>query len=239
MTISCKGSIPTGTATPANVVDAFGLVDQGRDPGVGRTDGRDGVPNDQSSRSARATAATWDTAAPTSPERLHVGSGAPFLWVQNNVNVLGQGSTKLVLLYTINGNSGSFARDDGLLRRGGRRAAERTSDLKVTIGANVIPGEQLQRQLEHGGHDAARPHEPHRRACSSTPRTDCPHPGTVQVDVIGFNDPGGLNYSLVVVGDVASASGHSSLVWTKARTPATAPSRSRSTTPSAASRCCR
>lgn len=136
------------------------------------------------------------------PGALHIGGGAPFLWVQNG-DSLGGGATKS-FFYNINGNSIPL-RVMMVYYDSHGDALQKDIDLKVTIGANVYWGNNFS-----GGWSTTatttRDHTNPNEGVFLDSAHGLPASGTVQVDVIGFNNPGGQNYSLVVVGDVASAS---------------------------------
>ena len=82
-------------------------------------------------------------------------------------------------------------------------ALQKDCDLKVTIGANVYWGNNFS-----GGWSTTatttRDHTNNTEGVFLDAAHGLPASGTVRVDVIGFNNPGGMNYSLVVVGNVAS-----------------------------------
>ncbi len=134
------------------------------------------------------------------PGALHVGSSPPFLWVQNN-DALGDGSTK-TFYYTINGNSLPLRVMMTYYDASGD-VLQKDADLKVTIGANVYWGNNFSGGWSTAA-TATRDHTNNTEGVFLDAAHGLPASGTIQVDVIGFNDPGGMNYSLVVVGDVAA-----------------------------------
>src|SRR5262249_27047771 len=71
------------------------------------------------------------------PSVLHIGSSAPFLWVQNNAT-LGQAGANSSF-YTINGNAIPL-RVMLVWYDAAGTAIQKDADLKVTIGANVYLG---------------------------------------------------------------------------------------------------
>jgi hypothetical protein len=136
------------------------------------------------------------------PAVLHIGSGAPFLWVQNN-DTLGDGSTK-TFFYNINGN-GTPLRVMMAWYDAAGNALQKDADLKVTIGSNVYWGNNLSSGWSTTA-TATRDHTNNTEGVFVDASHGLPATGTVRVDVVGYSNPGGLNYSLVVVGDVASQS---------------------------------
>ncbi|MBZ5639892.1 MAG: S8 family serine peptidase, partial [Acidobacteriia bacterium] len=131
---------------------------------------------------------------------LHIGSGAPFLWVKNG-DSLGDGSTK-TFLYNVNGNSIPL-RVMMVYYDAAGNAIQKDADLKVTIGANVYWGNNFSGGWSTSA-TSVRDHTNPTEGVFLDAAHGLPGSGTVQVDVIGFNDPGGMNYSLVVSGDVAA-----------------------------------
>ncbi len=134
------------------------------------------------------------------PSVLRIGSGAPYLWVQNRV-ALGDAATK-TFYYTINGNSMPLRIMMDYYDAAGN-ALVKDCDLKVTIGSNVYWGNNFS-----GGWSTAstttRDHTNNTEGVFLDAAHGLPASGTVQVDVIGYSDPGGMNFSLVASGDVAS-----------------------------------
>ncbi len=130
---------------------------------------------------------------------LRIGSGAPFLWVQNNV-ALGDGATQ-TFYFNINSNSPPL-RVMMVYYDAAGNAIQKDADLKVTIGSNVYYGNYMSGgwSVTGGSQDHTNPTE----GVFLNAAHGLPSSGTVRVDVIGYNDPGGMNYSLVVVGDVTS-----------------------------------
>ncbi len=136
------------------------------------------------------------------PSVLHIGSGAPFLWVQNN-DTLGDGSTK-TFFYNINGNSIPLRVMMTYYDAAGN-ALQKDCDLKVTVGSTVYWGNNFSGGWSTSG-TATRDHTNNTEGVFLDAAHGLPASGTVRVDVIGFNNPGGMNYSLAVVGNVASQS---------------------------------
>ncbi len=134
------------------------------------------------------------------PSVLHVGSGAPFLWVQNN-DTLGDGATR-TFFYSINGNDMPLRVMMAYYDAAGN-ALQKDCDLKVTIGSNVYWGNNFS-----GGWStfatAVRDHTNNTEGVFLDLVHGLPASGTVRVDVVGFSNPAGMNYSLVVAGNVAS-----------------------------------
>jgi hypothetical protein len=134
------------------------------------------------------------------PGALHVGSSPPFLWVQNN-DALGDGSTKS-FYYTISSNSIPL-RVMMVYYDASGDVLQKDADLKVTIGGNVYWGNNFSGGWSTSA-TATRDHTNNTEGVFLDAAHGLPASGTVQVDVLGYNDPGGMNYSLVVVGDVAA-----------------------------------
>src|SRR6185436_8521610 len=135
------------------------------------------------------------------PGVLHIGNGAPFLWVQNN-DTLGQGATKS-FTYNINGNATPLRVMMTYYDAAGD-ALQKNADLRVTIGGNVYRGNVMSGSWSTigGVFDITNNTE----GVFLDAAHGLPASGSVQVEVIGANDPGGMNFSLVVTGNVASAS---------------------------------
>ena len=133
------------------------------------------------------------------PSVLRIGSGAPYLWVQNR-DSLGDGATKTTY-YTINGNSMPLRIMMDYYDAAGN-SLQKDCDLKVTIGSDVYWGNSFSGGWSVTGGSAD--HTNNTEGVFLDAAHGLPSSGTVQVDIIGYNDPGGMNYSLVVSGDVAS-----------------------------------
>jgi hypothetical protein len=131
------------------------------------------------------------------PAALHIGPGAPFLWVKNN-DALGDGATKS-FSFSINGNSIPLRVMLAFYDAAGD-ALQEDADLRVTIGGNVYRGNVMANgwSVVGGGFD----HTNTTEGVFLDAAHGLPASGTVQVEVIGFNNPAGSTYSLVVVGDV-------------------------------------
>ncbi len=193
-----QGLYPTGTVTPANVLTPVGSLVKAVLLASGENMLATSTPTAMAMNQRYSSDVGYGRV--NLPGVLHIGPGAPFLWVQNGDN-LGQGATKS-FFYTINSNSLPLRVMMTYYDAAGD-ALQKDIDLKVTIGANVYRGNNFS-----GGWSTT--------ATSVADRTNntegffldashgLPSSGTVQVDVIGFNNPGGLNYSLVVSGDVTS-----------------------------------
>jgi hypothetical protein len=194
------GFYPTGTATPANAITPAGSLVKAMILASGED----------------MTTAAWPTTSIAISKRysndvgygrvnvpaiLHIGSGAPFVWVKNG-DSLGDGATS-TSYYTINGNSLPLRIMMTWYDAAGN-AIQKDADLKVTIGSNVYWGNNFS-----GGFSTAststRDHTNPTEGVFLNAASGLPSSGTVQVDVIGYSDPGGMTYSLVVAGDVASA----------------------------------
>jgi hypothetical protein len=195
-----QGFYPTGTASPGNALAPSGslvkavILASGEDMTTAASPQGTFI-NDRYSSDVGYGRANL-------PAALHIGNGPPFLWVQNN-DPLGGGATKS-FFYTINGNATPLRVMMTYYDAAGD-ALQKDADLKVTIGGNVYWGNNLSAGWSTSA-TATRDHTNNTEGVFLDAAHGLPASGTVQVDVIGFNDPGGMNYSLVVVGDVASQS---------------------------------
>jgi hypothetical protein len=194
-----SGFYPTGTATPANAVTPSGTLVKAMLLASGEDMGTISWPTTDFAIAKRYSSDVGYGRA-NLPSVLHVGSGAPFLWVQNNDN-LGDGSTKTTF-YNINGN-GSPVRIMLVWYDAAGNALQKDIDLKVTIGANIYFGNRLTSGWSATGGTAD--HLNTTEGFFLDAAHGLPASGQIRVDVIGFNNPAGINYSLVVVGDVASS----------------------------------
>jgi len=195
-----KGFYPTGTATPANTVTPSGALVKAVILASGEDMAATSAP--QGSAITKRYGSDVGYGRANLPGALHVGSGAPFLWVQNNDNV-GDASTK-TFFYNINGNAMPL-RVMMVYYDAAGDALQKDADLKVTIGANVYWGNNFSGGWSTSA-TSTRDHTNPTEGVFLDSAHGLPASGTVRVDVIGFNNPGGMNYSLVVAGDVASQS---------------------------------
>ena len=195
-----QGFYPTGTATPANAITPTGALIKAVILASGEDLGTTASPSTSIAITKRYSNDVGYGRANV-PGVLHIGAGAPFLWVQNG-DTLGDGSTK-TFFYNIQSNSVPLKVMMVYYDAAGN-ALQKDADLKVTIGANVYWGNNYS-----GGWSTTatttRDHTNPTEGVFLDAAHGLPSSGTVQVDVIGFNDPGGMPYSLVVDGDVASA----------------------------------
>ncbi len=198
-----KGFYPTGTATPANTVTPSGSLIKAVILASGEDMLTTSSPTVQTINKRYSNDVGYGRA--NLPGALHIGSGAPFLWIQNDVT-LGEAATQ-TFFYNINGNGLPlrvmmvYYDDDG-------NALVEDIDLKVTIGANVYWGNNFTTGAAGGWSTTAttvRDHTNPTEGVFLNAANGLPASGTVKVEVIGFNNPGGNKYSLVVVGDVASS----------------------------------
>jgi hypothetical protein len=149
-----QGFYPTGTATGANALTPSGSLAEAGASHPART-----WPRRRSDRCGdqQALQQRRRLRPRNLPGVLHIGSGAPFLWVQNN-DSLGQAATK-TFFYNIQKRPSRVmmtwydAAGDAL---------QKNADLKVTIGANVYLGNNFS---SGAGADGAR------RAAALTPPT--------------------------------------------------------------------
>jgi hypothetical protein len=197
-----KGFYPTGTATPANAITPSGALVKAMILASGEDMAATSYPT--SVAIGRRYSSDVGYGRANLPAALHIGGSAPFLSVQNN-DSLGQGATKS-FYYNINGNgtplrvmmayydAASVPPNDAL---------QKDADLKVTIGGNVYWGNNLSAGWSTAA-TATRDRTNNTEGVFLDAAHGLPATGTVRVDVIGFNNPAGMNYSLVVVGDVVS-----------------------------------
>ncbi len=134
------------------------------------------------------------------PGVLHVGSGAPFLWVRNN-DALGDSATR-TFYYNINGNTMPLRVMLAWYDAAGN-VIQKDADLRVTVGGKSYWGNDL---VGGWGNPSStlRDHTNNTEGVFLDAAHGLPASGTVQVDVIGYSNPGGMTFSLVVAGDVAS-----------------------------------
>ncbi len=193
------GYYPTGTATPANALTPSGALVKAVILASGEDMATTGSPS-SSITAAKRYSSDVGYGRANLPAALHIGSGPPFLWVQNS-DTLGDGATK-TFFYNINGN-GIPLRVMMAYYDGAGNALQKDADLRVTIGSNVYWGNNFSTGWSTTA-TTTRDHTNNTEGVFLDAGHGLPASGTIQVDVIGFNNPGGLNYSLVVVGDVAS-----------------------------------
>ena len=194
-----QGFYPTGTATPANVLTPSGSLVKAVILASGEAMAATSVPTSTAINQRYSSDVGYGRA--NLPGALHIGSSAPFLWVQNNVTV-GDGSTSS-FFYNINGNTTPL-RVMMVYYDAAGDALQKDADLKVTIGANTYWGNNFSGSWSTTA-TTVRDHTNNTEGVFLDAAHGLPASGIIRVDVIGFNDPGGMNYSLVVVGDVASS----------------------------------
>ena len=154
-----QGFYPSGTATPGNALTPRGslvkavLLASGEDMNATSTPTSFAIGKRYSSDVGYGRVNV--------PGVLHIGAGAPFLWVQNG-DSLGQSATKS-FSYNINGNAIPLRVMMVYYDQAGD-ALQKDADLRVTVTSRLdrLLGQQLLRRLEHLGHDHARPHQQHR-----------------------------------------------------------------------------
>jgi hypothetical protein len=192
------GYYPTGSAVPANTIVPSGSLMKAVILASGEDMANSSTPTVAAINKRYSADVGYGRA--NLPGALHIGNGAPFLWVQNNDNV-GDGSTK-TFFYNINSNSTAL-RVMMVYYDSAGDALQKDADLKVTIGANVYWGNNFSAGWSTSA-TATRDHTNPTEGVFLDSAHGLPASGQVRVDVIGFNNPGGMNYSLVVAGDVAS-----------------------------------
>ena len=193
-----SGFYPSGTATPANTVTPSGSLVKAMILAAGEDMGTTTTPSSLAVAKRYSSAVGYGRA--NLPAVLHVGGGAPFLWVQN-ADTLGDGATK-TFFYNINGNALPL-RVMMVYYDAAGNALQKDADLKVTIGASVYWGNNFSGGFSTAS-TAVRDHTNPTEGVFLDAAHGLPAAGTVRVNVIGFSNPGGMQYSLVVVGDVAS-----------------------------------
>ena len=195
-----QGFYPTGTATPANAITPTGALVKAVILASGEDLGTTASPS-TSIPIAKRYSNDVGYGRANLPGVLHLGGGAPLLWVQNG-DSLGDGATKS-FFYNIQSSSIPLKVMMVYYDAAGN-ALQADADLKVTIGGNVYWGNNYSGGWSTSS-TSTRDHTNPTEGVFLDASHGLPSSGTVQVDVIGFNDPGGMTYSLVVSGDVASA----------------------------------
>ena len=192
-----QGFYPSGTATPANVITPSGSLVKAVILASGEAMATTSFPTSSAINARYSSDVGYGRV--NVPGVLHIGSSAPFLWVQNN-DTLGQSSTKS-FFYNINGNAIPL-RVMMVYYDAAGDALQKDADLKVTIGANVYLGNVMSGSWSTTGGTAD--HTNNTEGVFLDSAHGLPASGQVRVDVTGFNNPGGMNYSLVVTGNVTS-----------------------------------
>ena len=194
-----SGYYPTGTATPANALTPSGSLVKALILASGEDMATTASPSTSITIAKRYSNDVGYGRA-NLPAVLHIGSGSPFLWIQNN-QALGDGATN-TSYYTINGNDLPLRIMMTYYDAAGN-ALQKDCDLKVTVGSTVYWGNNFS-----GGWSTSstttRDHTNNTEGFFLDSAHGLPASGTVRVDVIGYNDPSGMNYSLVVSGNTAS-----------------------------------
>jgi hypothetical protein len=130
------GFYPTGTATPANAITPTGSLVKAMILASGEDMITTAWPTTSIAISKRYSNDVGYGRV-NLPSVLHIGNGAPFLWVRNGVT-LGDGSTN-TFYYTINGN-GVPLRIMMVYYDTAGNTIQKDADLKVTIGSSVYWG---------------------------------------------------------------------------------------------------
>ena len=193
-----QGFYPTGVVTPANVLTPSGSLVKAVILASGEAMLTTAFPQAVAINARYSSDVGYGRV--NLPGALHIGGSAPFLWVQNNAS-LGQGLTN-TSFYNINGNAIPLRVMMVYYDTAGD-ALQKNADLKVTIGANVYLGNVMSGSWSATGGSADATNNTEGVFLDSA--HGLPASGQIKVEVIGTNNPGGMNYSLVVVGDVASA----------------------------------
>ncbi len=193
-----QGFYPTGTATPANAITPSGALVKAVILASGEDMAATSFPS--SSPIIKRYSGDVGYGRANLPAALHIGGTAPYLWVQNS-DLLGDGATK-TFQFNINSSTIPLRVMLAYYDAAGD-ALQKDVDLKVTVGGHVYWGNNFS-----GGWStfstATRDHTNPTEGVFLDAAHGLPSSGTVQVDVVGVNDPGGMNYSLVLAGDVVS-----------------------------------
>jgi hypothetical protein len=193
-----KGFYPTGTATPANAVTPSGSLVKAVILASGEAMATTSFPSASLINARYSSDVGYGRA--NLPGALHIGGSAPFLWVQNNAT-LPEAQTKS-FFFNINGN-GTPLRVMMAYYDAAGDALQEDADLKVTIGANTYWGNNFNASWSTAA-TAIQDRTNNTEGVFLDAAHGLPASGSIRVDVIGFNNPLGMPYSLVVVGDVAS-----------------------------------
>ena len=194
-----KGFYPTGTATPGNALTPSGALVKAVILASGEAMATTAFPSTTIPIDARYSSDVGYGRA-NLPGALHVGGSAPFLWVQNS-DTLPESNTRSSF-YSINGNTTPL-RVMMVYYDAAGDALQKDADLKVTIGGNTYWGNNFSSSWSTSL-TSNRDHTNNTEGVFLDMAHGLPASGTIQVDVVGYNNPAGMNYSLVVVGDVAS-----------------------------------
>jgi hypothetical protein len=196
-----RGFYPTGSAVPANAITPSGSLVKAVILASGEDMATTAFPQTSVAIGKRYSSDVGYGRA-NLPAALHVGGTAPFLWVKNN-DTLGDGLTK-TFFYNINGNGLPLRVMMVYYDAGTGDALQKDADLKVTIGANTYWGNNFSGGWSTNPLTPIRDHTNNTEGVFLDAAHGLPASGTIRVDVIGYNNPAGMNYSLVVVGNVAS-----------------------------------
>jgi len=194
------GFYPTGSATPANTLNPTGALVKAVILASGEDMSTVASPTNTINNIGKRYSNDVGYGRANLSGVLHVGSGAPFLWVKNN-DALGSGLTKSSF-YNINGN-GTALRVMLAFYDAAGNALQKDADLKVKINGVDYWGNNLTGGWSTSA-TSTRDHTNTTEGVFLDAAHGLPASGSIQVDVIGFNNPGGMTYSLAVVGDVAS-----------------------------------
>ena len=194
-----QGFYPSGTATPADAITPTGALVKAVILASGEDMAAASVPSAQAISKRYSSDVGYGRA--NVPGVLHIGGAAPFLWVKNN-DLLNQAQTKS-FSFNINGN-GIPLRVMLAWYDAAGNAIVKDANLRVTIGANVYLGNNFGAGTGWSATGGVADATNNTEGVFLDAAHGLPGAGTVQVEVIGFNNPGGMNYSLVVSGNVAS-----------------------------------
>jgi hypothetical protein len=194
------GMYPSGTATPADSITPSGSLVKAVILASGEPTLNVASPTNTEAMATRySNDAGYGRA--NLPGVLQIGPGAPRLWVKNN-DLLGQAATKS-FSFAINGNAIPL-RVMLVWYDAVGAAIQKDADLRVTIGASVYRGNVLPAGTSWSATGGSFDRTNNTEGVFLDAAHGLPASGTVQVEVIGFNNPGGMNYSLVVGGNVVS-----------------------------------
>lgn len=198
------GYYPTGSATPANAMTPAGSLVKAIILASGETMATTAWPNTNCTGCAAIGARPssdvgWGRA--NLPAALHIGSGAPYLWVKNN-QPLANGSYD-TYNFTLNSNSTPLRVMLVWYDKSGNNLVDNL-DLTVTIGASTYLGNRFSGgwSTTGGTADATNPQE----GVFLDSSHGLPASGSFTVKVSATNSPDAVPYSLVVVGDMLGSS---------------------------------
>jgi hypothetical protein len=193
------GMYPSGTATPADTLTPSGSLVKAVILASGEETSTVASPSNAVGAMLPRYSNDAGYGRANLPGVLKIGGGAPNLWVRNN-DTLAQALTKT---FTFNIISNSIPLRVMLVWYDQANGTiVRNANLKVTIGANQYLGNVFANSWSTTGgtFDITNTTE----GVFLDQAHGLPASGPFTVDVIGANNPGGMNYSLVVSGNVVN-----------------------------------